>query len=528
MSTRARLLLALAALLFVWNTWGYDLWAPDEPYFAEGAREMLVDGHWAVPHVNGLVTPDKPPLFFWLIALLSLPLGHISSFTARTPSAAAAVVSIALTMRLGRRLAGERAGDLAGLVLMTTYMFWDKARTAQIDSLLCCLVLVALSAFESLRSGAERPLLTGIVLWGACALAVIAKGPVGVIVPAGIGAATLAMDGALRTWRRYVPAAGPAVFAGIVSAWAIAATLGGDGEYSVWGAFKQHALDRAIFGMHHVQPPWYFLEVMPFQLFPWTLLLPAALYDLSRRRSAESRFLLAWVAFPFLFFSAVTEKRELYLLPLCPAVAILVARFLTSLPSERWSRNAVRVTCGVIAAVGAALPFAVLGRPVVPMAVATALAVGLVLTGLAAAWRSSRAGLLPSVRALATGTLLVYLLVAAEALPSLQGIKSVEPFAARFKELTAATRKRGDPVLAFRIGNLSDAIAFFTDGVYVRDATLFDLELHLGRPDPTFALADAGELSHVRPDIRERLTIVESATFGPTRLVLVTNGRPAM
>ncbi|MBI3449997.1 MAG: glycosyltransferase family 39 protein [Acidobacteria bacterium] len=528
MITRGRLLLALAAIVFIWNTWGYDLWAPDEPYFAEGAREMVVDGHWAVPHVNGVVTPDKPPLFFWLIALLSLPLGHISSFSARLPSAAAAVISVALTMRLARRLAGETAGSLAGLVLMTTYMVWEKARTAQIDSLLCCLELVALSAFESLRSGARRPRLTAIVLWTACALAVIAKGPVGLIVPGGIGIATLAMDGGLGTWRRYAPAAGSAIFALIVGAWAIGATLGGDGEYSVWGAFKQHALGRAIFGMHHVQPPWYFLEVMPFQLFPWTLLLPAALYDLWRRRSADSRFLLAWIAFPFLFFSAVTEKRELYLLPLCPAVAILVARFLTSLPSERWTLTALRATCALIIAVGAALPFAVRGYPVVPMPVATALAMGLVMTGLVTAWRSTRAGLLPSVRALATGTLLVYLLVATAALPSLQGIKSVEPFAARFKELTAAARKRGDPVLAFRIGNLSDAIAFFTNGVYVREATLFDLELHLGRADPTFALADAGEIPHIRPAIRDRLTIVESATFGPTRLVLVTNQRPAM
>ena len=57
-------ILLLAAVLFLANLWGYDLWAPDEPYFAEGAREMVVDGEWAVPHVNGVVTTDKPPLFF--------------------------------------------------------------------------------------------------------------------------------------------------------------------------------------------------------------------------------------------------------------------------------------------------------------------------------------------------------------------------------------------------------------------------------------------------------------------------------
>src|SRR3972149_9064560 len=67
----------LAGVLFLWKLWGTDLWAPDEPYFAEGAREMVVDGRWAVPHVNGVVTTDKPPLFFWLLAVFSLPFGPV-------------------------------------------------------------------------------------------------------------------------------------------------------------------------------------------------------------------------------------------------------------------------------------------------------------------------------------------------------------------------------------------------------------------------------------------------------------------
>ena len=80
-----------AAILGAWNLGAYDLWAPDEPYFGEGAREMVVDGQWAVPHVNGVVTSDKPPLFFWLIAVFSLPFGAVSSFTARLPSLLAGI-----------------------------------------------------------------------------------------------------------------------------------------------------------------------------------------------------------------------------------------------------------------------------------------------------------------------------------------------------------------------------------------------------------------------------------------------------
>ena len=81
----ARVVLALAAALFITNIWGYDLWAPDEQFFGEGAREMIIDGQWLVTHVNGVINTHKPPLFFWLIALCSLPFGEVSAFTARLP-----------------------------------------------------------------------------------------------------------------------------------------------------------------------------------------------------------------------------------------------------------------------------------------------------------------------------------------------------------------------------------------------------------------------------------------------------------
>ncbi|HEY3567432.1 MAG TPA: glycosyltransferase family 39 protein [Thermoanaerobaculia bacterium] len=113
----ALLVLVLAAIVLAWNLGGYDLCAPDEPYFGEGAREMIADGHWMVPRVLGEVTTDKPPLFFWLIALVSLPWGGVSAWTARLPSLLAALGTLALTMRLARRWWGERAPPVAGIFL---------------------------------------------------------------------------------------------------------------------------------------------------------------------------------------------------------------------------------------------------------------------------------------------------------------------------------------------------------------------------------------------------------------------------
>ena len=113
-----RMVLVLAAVIFLWFLGAHDLWAPDEPFFGEGAREMVADGQWLVTHVNGIVNSHKPPLFFWLIALFSLPLGAVTEFTARLPSVLAGLGTLVLIMRLGRRWFGPKTAALAGMLLV--------------------------------------------------------------------------------------------------------------------------------------------------------------------------------------------------------------------------------------------------------------------------------------------------------------------------------------------------------------------------------------------------------------------------
>ena len=117
------------------------------------------------------------------------------------------------------------------------------------------------------------------------------------------------------------------VFALVCGAWVAAATLWGPAEYSVWGALKEHFVDRGIHGMHHAQPWWYYAKVLPPQLLPWTFLVPGALILAWRRRDRMDRFLLVTVIFVVLTFSISTEKRTLYVLPAFPAFALLTARF---------------------------------------------------------------------------------------------------------------------------------------------------------------------------------------------------------
>ncbi len=532
-----RYVLLLAALLFLWQLGDHDLWAPDEPYFAEGAREMVVDGHWAVPHVNGAITTDKPPLFFWLIALFSLPLGAVTSWTARLPSALAGLATVALTMRLGRRWYGPRTAALAGAVLATTFLFWMKARWSQTDALLCFLIWVALSAFESFRAGTAAGRRAGMLFWLAAALAVLTKGPVGLLLPLGIAVTVLAFDRELGRWREFAPATGPLLFAAVAGAWIVFATSSGQGEYSVWGALKEHFVDRGIEGLHHRQPPWYFLEVLPANLLPWTGLVPGALVLAWRRRASGDRLALATALFVLVFFSISTEKRELYALPAFPAFALMVAALIARV--RRWdeppgemrgilSRGWATIGHGLVGALlvvaGLALGAAAHRIAEIPLTASVPLAALFAATGLGALLLVRRGRLLAAVNATAAGVGSALLLAVALVLPALEPVKSARPFALRMKEVTSESRERGLPVLAYALSNLPEPFAFYSDGVYtVETDDPAELRRHLERPEQVFAVVDGDELGSLPAALVERLYVAESARLSRRRVLLVAN-----
>jgi len=526
-------ILLLAAVLFLANLWGYDLWAPDEPYFAEGAREMIVDGKWAVPHVNGVVTTDKPPLFFWLIAVFSLPFGKVYSLTARLPSVLAALGTLWLVMRLGRRTSDPRTAVLAGFVLATSFMFWEKARWTQIDSTLCFLIWAALSVFEAFRAGDLDGRRAGVLFWSAAALAVLAKGPVGLLLPLGIACFTLVVDRNLAAWKRFAPGLGPLAFTIIIAAWMVLATVGGQGEYSVWGALKEHFLERGLHGMHHAYPWYYYLVVLPPQLLPWTGLVPGALYLAARRRDESDRFLLTAALFVVIFFSISTEKRELYALPAYPAFALMVARLVghvsrwyESKPvtvGPRWILIGQGIVGGVLALAGVAL--LTMGHRIeeAPRWVVVLVAAIALTTGVSTLVALARRRLLPTAVAPAAGFVVAYLTVAFVIYPAFETRKSARPLAVAMREASADSRAAGHRVVGYRLGNLPEPLAFYSDGVYTVEAG--DQEVlvrHLAQSERVFAVVTVGDLDALPAEVRERVVIVARYKLG-SDVALISN-----
>ncbi|HEO70026.1 MAG TPA: glycosyltransferase family 39 protein, partial [Candidatus Hydrogenedentes bacterium] len=174
-------LLSVAALLLVTNIDGYDLWPPDEPRFAEVAREMIQSGDFLVPRVNGEPYLEKPPLLFWAIAAASAPFGEVTSVSARLPSIIAALIALLCTYRLASRLMGARVGLWSAIVLMTNVRFAWQGRMGQIDMLLTACLSAAFLAFWRWHETPRRRWL--FTFYAAIAMAVYAKGPVGILLP---------------------------------------------------------------------------------------------------------------------------------------------------------------------------------------------------------------------------------------------------------------------------------------------------------------------------------------------------------
>ena len=327
-ASAALLMLALAAL-FGANLDGYGVWAPDEPRFAQVAREMMQRGNYLVPQVNGEDYLEKPPLLFWATALFSQFSGDVTPLTARIPSWLGGVATVVLTWMLAWRMFGARVAFWSALILSTGYRFWWQARTGQIDMLLTACTTVAL--YHLWQWDQDRKLFRLPVIYGAVAAGLLAKGPPAAIFPVMLILSLYWRDQGSRRAVHWV--AGLFFALGIALLWYIPARLAiaGGGETTVaegiGGNLFRNTIGRAVMGVSKAQWPWYYVVSLPSDWLPWSLFLPWVAWRVWKDRHADRmrHFLWCWTFPAFLLFSAAIGKRAIYILPLYPALAILTA-----------------------------------------------------------------------------------------------------------------------------------------------------------------------------------------------------------
>ncbi len=319
--------IAIGIVLFFFNLGARDLWEPDETRYAVVAREMKDTGDWMVPHLNGKIYAEKPPLFFWLVNLSTSFLGVNDEFTNRLPSALAGFATFLLVFFFGKRLFGARAGLLSSLVLATCFLFPHLSRWMMLDSLVTLFFLLALVCFYlgyEEEGGRRRYYLLAGLFMG---LGVLTKGPIAYLPIPTFFLFAFFQKEIKKFWNRNL--LWGCVFSVILVLiwWLPACWLGGK-DYIYWLLFKQ-AVGTYVQGETHFHPePFYFYFVrFPAEFFPWIVFLPSAFFFGLRKkfgRRKEFLFLSAWFLFIFLFFTLSKGKKDNYLFPIYPAAALMV------------------------------------------------------------------------------------------------------------------------------------------------------------------------------------------------------------
>ena len=344
--------LLVAVFLYTAGLTSTDLWTPDEPRYAEVAREMIERGDYLQPYCNGKPYTEKPPLFFWTIVAGAKVFGEVDQLTVRLPSVLSALGTLALLIVFINEFLGRKAAFLSGIFLSTSPQFFWLARSGHIDMLLTLLMCASLLSFYRWHARGGWGYL--VVFYGCLLLGTLAKGPVGMILPLMVALCFLLLRKEWMMMKRMRLYIGLPIAVAAVLAWYIPAALRLDG-YSITALFHRQIIGRTFHAVDHSVSvfywPFFHFVVLAWGMAPWSLLIPWAVFAAYRaRRDAPQSFLLCWAGVVFVFFTLIASKREIYILPMFPAAAALIGLWVArSAPSL--SIKPIRMVAAVYGAV---------------------------------------------------------------------------------------------------------------------------------------------------------------------------------
>lgn len=356
--------LFLGLVVFVACFYGmgsYAILDMNEGLYAEVAREMLVNNHWIIPHLNGVSYLEKPPMLYWLIAL-SYKIFGINAFGARfVPSLATALTSL-MFFQLGKKLDSARTGWFAALIMLSSIVFLIMGRTVFFDPLFMFFISASLLSFYFMSLYAGYAFL---------ALAVLTKGVVVLILVPIILAVYMSLTGATKDqYRAMLDRKAIILFLIIVLPWHILASLVQPRfiwEYIINQQFLRF-FNIASPHDYHTGPLYFYIPRVMAYLLPWSIFLLFTFWPLRLKKPFEplKAFLWSWFAVMFVFFSLSADKGDYYLMIGTPPLAYLIAQKIETWVDANKSRWLILIYGAFTAAFSAAGIFALLHPNLVP------------------------------------------------------------------------------------------------------------------------------------------------------------------
>jgi 4-amino-4-deoxy-L-arabinose transferase-like glycosyltransferase len=338
--------------LFFHQLGGIGLLGPDEPRYADIAREMYRSGDFVTPRLFGVPWFEKPALVYWGAAI-AFGIFGVSEFAARFPSALGATACVLLTYYAGTRLWSRSTAFWAALILASSTGFFAFAHAASMDMpLSSCLTLALLCFLIGYNSVGSVRRWWFYAFWAFLGLAVLAKGPIGLLLPLLSLLAYRVFRARSGEWKQWHPE-GLLISIAIALPW-YWAVLAANGYPFIEEFFLNHNLQRFTSTIHgHQRPVYFYIPVLMMLTFPWTFMLIPAL-----RRSLDKNdwILLSWALVPLVFFSLSGSKLPGYILPSVAPLAMMCGRAVVG-QSSRAFRIATFLEAGMMVFVGIAFGF---------------------------------------------------------------------------------------------------------------------------------------------------------------------------
>ena len=331
-----KILLLLMIYSLIWfGTLNYRHLIPsDEGRYAEMAREMLVTGDWVTPRYNGYKYFEKPPLQVWATAAIFQVFG-IGDWQARLWTALTGFLTILAIGFTGTRIYNARAGWLAAVVLASSPMWVISGHFNSLDMGLSAFLVAALCSLLLAQTSHNKSSCRNWMwaCWGFMALATLSKGVIGAAIPAMVFVAYSISTWDWKIWTRLRLFSGAIVFLLITAPWFILVAQRNP-EFLEFFFIHEH-LQRFTQDAHsRTGPIYYFVPLLLIGIIPWVLQIPGALVQAwqERRREFSSGWLLVcWFVVIFAFFSMSRSKLPGYIIPIFPALALLIGHRLDRL-----------------------------------------------------------------------------------------------------------------------------------------------------------------------------------------------------
>jgi 4-amino-4-deoxy-L-arabinose transferase-like glycosyltransferase len=334
-------LLIAVALIWFANLEYRKLIKPDEGRYAEIPREMLDSGDWTTPRLNGLKYFEKPPLQYWVTATAYTVFGE-HQWTSRLWAALTGFAGILLVWFAGLRLFGREAANYAAILLGSSMLYALMGHINTLDmgvTFFLTLGIVGL-LFGQSETDTKKQRNWMLLAWAALALAVLSKGLMGLVLPGAALFIYAVVQRDFSVFKRMHWLPGLLVFLLITAPW-FYLVMKANPEFFQRFFIYEHFTRFTTKELGRYQPWYYFIPILLLGALPWTVLMFDTLINTWRGRTLPdktfdaSRFLLIWAVFIYLFFTVSGSKLPSYLLPMFPALALLMGQQLVTMNSRR-------------------------------------------------------------------------------------------------------------------------------------------------------------------------------------------------